>query len=89
MALGARPRDVQQLFLGRGAMLIGLGMLAGLALSVGLGRIIRNQVPDVGSLDPLGVLLATGILGVLAFLACLLPARRAAKVDPMVVLRAE
>lgn len=89
MALGARSGDVRRLFLGRGAVLIGLGVLFGLALSAGLGRIIIHQIPDVGSIDPLSVCLATGLLGALAFLACLLPALRAAKVDPMLVLRAE
>jgi putative ABC transport system permease protein len=89
MALGAQPRDVQKLFLGRGGVLIGTGMLVGLALSAGLARILRNQIPDLTTPDPLGILLAIGLLAVLGFLACLLPARRAAKVDPMVALRAE
>lgn len=89
MALGAQRGDVQRLFLGRGAVLIGLGMLAGLALSVGLGRLVYHQISDVGSLDPISVLLATALLGGLAFLACLLPARRATKVDPLIALRSE
>jgi putative ABC transport system permease protein len=88
MALGAEPADVRGLFLRRGAVLIGTGAALGLGLSLALARLIENQA-GVSWHHPVPFLAALAALASLGFIACLLPAHRATKVDPMVVLRAE
>jgi ABC-type antimicrobial peptide transport system permease subunit len=65
-----------------------LGIVAGLALSFGLNRLIAQWI-ESGTRDPIMVLAASGLLILVAALACLLPARRALAVDPMVALRCE
>jgi putative ABC transport system permease protein len=89
IALGARPRDVIRIVVGRGMLLTSIGSAAGLALSLALTRLMSGLLFGVGAKDPLtfagGALLLAGV----ALLACYIPARRAAKVDPMVALRCE
>jgi putative ABC transport system permease protein len=89
LALGARPRDVIGLVLRHGAMMAGAGMAAGLVLAVALGRSIQGILYGVDSWEPLPLLTAAGVLGVVVLLASVLPARRAAVVDPVAALRAE
>jgi hypothetical protein len=67
---------------------VGLGMAAGLALSFGLNRLIVRWI-ESGTRDPILVLAASGLLILVAALACMVPARRALAVDPMVALRCE
>ena len=89
MALGARAQDVLRLILKQGSRLIligvGVGSLAGFGLSQFMGRLLF----EVKSTDPLTYLSMPLILVTVALLACYWPARRAAKVDPMVALRHE
>ena len=87
MALGARPRDVLAMVLGRAAGLAGLGVVVGLAAALALGRVMASLLFGVGARD--GVTLAgTGVVVlVVALAAALVPARRAARVDPAVALR--
>ncbi len=89
MALGATPESLQRLVLGRGLRLATLGVLLGLGAAWGLTRFLQSLLFETSPRDPLiyGAV-AVGLLGVAA-LACWLPARRAAKVDPMEALRAE
>jgi putative ABC transport system permease protein len=89
MALGASRRDVLREVLLRGMKVVGVGLVVGLGASLALGKIVQSLLYHTSPRDPL-TLAAIGILllGV-AFLACLLPARRATKVDPMIALRAE
>jgi putative ABC transport system permease protein len=87
MALGAERRDVLGLMLTMGGKLVLTGFAVGLAGSFVLARVIRNAVFDVPITDPLSILGVVLVLGAAAFLACVLPARRAARVDPMVALR--
>ncbi len=88
MALGARPDAVQKMILGEGAVMLGGGVGLGLVLALGIGKVVSSLLYRVGALDPLAFVAAPGLLAVATFLACWLPARRATKVDPMVVLRA-
>ena len=89
MALGAQRRDVLALISGEGMLRAGLGLFAGLLVSLALTRVLTSQLFAVSALDPLtfgGVLF---LLACVAFGACYLPARRASRVDPMVALRYE
>ncbi|HWW74494.1 MAG TPA: FtsX-like permease family protein, partial [Pyrinomonadaceae bacterium] len=89
VALGARPRDVLRLVLGRGLALAGLGIALGLAGGLALTRVISSLLFGVGARDPLTFATVAALLAAVALLACLAPARRATKVDPMVALRYE
>jgi ABC-type antimicrobial peptide transport system permease subunit len=88
VALGATASDVRRLVLGEGLRLGGLGAAIGLAIAMVTSRLLRGLLYDVHPLDP-AVLLAAGLLLVGAsVLASYLPARRATRVDPVAMLRA-
>ncbi|HTQ54374.1 MAG TPA: FtsX-like permease family protein [Bryobacteraceae bacterium] len=89
VALGARAADVSRLVLREGLMLAGAGVAAGLAGAVALGRVIRSLLFEVTPSDPLTLTAVAGLLLGIATAATLLPARRAAGVDPIVALRYE
>jgi putative ABC transport system permease protein len=89
MALGAKVADVLRLVLGQGAGLVGLGLILGLAGSIAVGRGIETMLYQTSAWDPVTLAIVVGLLAGTALLACWLPARRAAKVDPMVALRCE
>jgi putative ABC transport system permease protein len=89
VALGAQPGNVVAMVLRQGLRLLFFGILIGALASLGLARLISSQVPGVSVTDPL-----TFVAVVIAFLAvglaaCLLPARRAARFDPVIALRYE
>lgn len=89
MALGAQKTDVLKLVAGEGMLLAGIGVALGLAASFALTRIIANLLFGVGPTDPLTLIGVSTLLASVAFLACCIPARRAAQIDPMITLRAE
>ena len=89
MALGARHRDVLRDVIGSGLRLAGLGTLLGLAGALVVTRALRSMLYGVSAADPLTFVVVPMALLVVAVLACLLPARRASRVDPMVALRSE
>lgn len=89
IALGAGIPAVIRLILGRGMALTGAGMAAGLVASVTLTRLLAGFLYGVNPLDPLTFTIVLALLGAVAAAACLLPALRAAQVDPVVALRGE
>ncbi len=89
LALGAQPRDVLRLVLAHGGKLVGLGLLLGLVAALAGGRLLESMLYKTSPRDPLTLGAITLLLAAAAALACLLPARRATKVDPMIALRAE
>jgi len=84
MALGARPADVARLILRQGGLVIALGITAGLGAALWLSRYLRTQLYAVSPVDPGVYATVAGLLAAVAIAACLIPARRAAKVDPTV-----
>ena len=89
MALGARPRDIAWRIQGYAGSWTGIGVAAGLILSSVLTRLVRGLLFDVSPADPSSLTSAAGVLAILAALAAWVPARRAARVDPVVALREE
>lgn len=89
MALGARAANVLWLVLGESLLLVTVGIACGVPLALGATRLIRNMLFGVGAADPVALAAAAVMLAAVALLAGLVPARRAAKVDPMVALRCE
>jgi putative ABC transport system permease protein len=89
VALGARPRDVLSLVIRQGIILTLTGALAGLIVALGLTRLMSSLLFGVGAMDPLTFVGVAALLITVALLACLIPARRATKVDPIVALRYE
>ncbi len=89
LALGAPRKDVFRLALGRGLLLVGIGLALGLLGAMGAGRALTSLLYDTGGLDPLALVTAIVALASVAVLACWFPARRATRVDPIVALRYE
>jgi putative ABC transport system permease protein len=89
MALGAQPRDVSRLFVRYGLTLTGIGLAVGIGLTIGLTRLMSAMLFGVGPMDPSTYLVVSGSLGAVALLATWLPARRAARLDPVVALRSD
>jgi ABC-type antimicrobial peptide transport system permease subunit len=89
MALGATRQDVLRLILRHGFKLACIGFALGLTMTLVLGRIIANLLYQVSLLNPLALFASSAVLGGTILLACYIPARRAAKVDPIVALRYE
>ena len=89
MAIGAAATDVTRLIATEGMMPVGIGIVIGLAASLGVNRLLESQLVGVSPYDPVTVSLAAALLIVVALAACQIPARRAARVDPLVALRHE
>jgi hypothetical protein len=89
VALGAQQHDVVRLVMQRGMLLIGTGLTVGSAAALALGRFVAGLLYSVTPTDPVTLLAVALFLAAVAILAAYLPARRAARVDPMVALRAE
>jgi putative ABC transport system permease protein len=86
-ALGASAGMLLRLVLRHGMTLAGLGLGLGFAGSLGITRLLSSLLFGVGARDPLTMLSTAAILALVAFLACYMPARRAAQVDPLAALR--
>jgi len=86
MALGSTPGRIVQLVLHEGFILVGIGLLVGIAGSFLLRSAVAGQIYGVQPFDPLVLLSVIAVLGLIALAACLVPARRAVQVDPMIVL---
>ena len=87
MALGAEDTEVLRMVVRTGLRLVIAGMAIGIAISVMLGRLIGAQLEGVTAYDPATLAGTTLLLTMTAALACWIPARRAARVDPMIALR--
>ncbi len=89
MALGAQTRDVFVLVVKQGLRLICLGLLLGLSGALVVTRLLSQMLYGVTAADPLTYAMVAGLLLVTALVACIVPARRATRVDPLVALRHE
>jgi putative ABC transport system permease protein len=89
MALGAQRGDVLRLVLTQGGKLVGLGLIIGLAATLAASRAMGSMLFNTSAQDPLTLGGITLLLGAVALAACLLPASRATKVNPIEALRAE
>jgi hypothetical protein len=89
VALGAHPRDVVRLIVGQGSTLVGIGIAAGLVVSVVMSRVLSRFLPLVDAGDWTTFAGVAGVLALLALVACYVPARRATKVPVMTALRHE
>jgi predicted permease len=89
MALGARPRDALRLTINQGMRLALVGIGIGLGGALALTRLIKTLLFDVSATDSLTFTIVAFLLAFVALLACWIPARRAAKVDPITALRVE
>jgi ABC-type antimicrobial peptide transport system permease subunit len=89
MALGAGANDILRLVLKRGLNLGFVGILLGLAMAAGITRLLANFLYGVSPFDQVVFTGVPLLLILISLLACWLPARRATRVDPMVVLRSE
>jgi putative ABC transport system permease protein len=89
VALGATAADVVALVLRQGMWIVGVGLAAGLAVVFTVGRLVQALLYHTSPHDPLALAATGTLLAIIALVACFIPARRAAKVDPLLALRAE
>jgi predicted permease len=89
MALGAQASDVRRLFVSHGLKLVSAGLAIGIAAALGLSRLMGTLLFGVGPMDPATYVAVSLVLGSVALVATYLPARRAARVDPIVALRTD
>jgi putative ABC transport system permease protein len=89
VALGANPADVVRMFIRQGLWLTCIGMVCGLVGGAVISRLLASILIDLSPLDPVAFSAVSIFLTLVALLAILIPARRAAKVDPLVALRYE
>ena len=88
MALGAQPTDILKMVFREGLLIVGVGLLVGIAGALAAGKVVGSFL-TVSARDPLTYSIVTAILLIVALSACFIPARRAMRVDPMVALRYE
>jgi len=86
MALGSDAARIFRMVLGEGMVLLAAGFAAGLALAVALRGVLQTQLYGIGALDPTVLVTVALVLGSAALIACIVPARRAARIDPIVAL---
>ena len=89
LALGARPSDVRRLVARETAPMVGAGVAVGLLAAFGLARLARSMLYEIGPNDPATFFGVAITLGLVAVVAALVPARRAARVDPVIAIRNE
>jgi predicted permease len=89
VALGATARDVLRLIVGQGLAMVIAGVALGVVASLALARSVGRLLYGVSATDPVTLVAVSTVLGLVALLACSVPARRALRVDPTVTLRAE
>ncbi|MCZ6806074.1 MAG: ABC transporter permease [Deltaproteobacteria bacterium] len=89
VALGSNPSEIFRLVLRDGLLVLALGLVFGLGGAMALGRVIESRLYGVSSMDPRVVGLVLAVLGVVALVACVVPARRATRIDPVRALAQE
>jgi putative ABC transport system permease protein len=89
VVLGAAPAQVIALFLRRGAVQLGIGLLIGVAGAFGVGRLLQALLVQTSPRDPLTLVSIVALLTIVAAVACIVPARRATRLDPLHALRHE
>jgi ABC-type antimicrobial peptide transport system permease subunit len=89
MALGARASSVMRAIVLKGLLPIAIGAAVGVGAAYGLSQLMANQIYGVAVTDPWTFTGVVMVLGVVGLLACVLPARRAMRVDPLIALRSE
>jgi predicted permease len=89
MALGAQRADILRMVLRQGVALVGIGIVLGAGIALALGRFLANFLFGIHAYDPLTYITVSLLLATIAVVACLVPARRATQVDPLVALRYE
>jgi ABC-type antimicrobial peptide transport system permease subunit len=87
MSLGAAPLRVLLMVLGDGAMLLGIGLVLGLIGSLAATRLLEGLLYGVAPRDPLTFAAVISVMGVVGLAACVVPAMRASRVDPLVAIR--
>jgi len=89
MALGAEPSAMLWMILREATLMLAGGLVLGLLLALGTGKLVSGLLYEVGALDPVAFTVAPLVLAAAALLACYLPARRATKINPITALRTE
>ena len=89
IAIGATARDIRKLVLTQGMLPLGIGLTLGLAASIAVNRVLQAELVQVSPADPLALVFASAALVLSDTLGCLIPARRAMRVDHVVALRHE
>jgi ABC-type lipoprotein release transport system permease subunit len=89
LAMGASGGNILKLVLNRGLLLVGIGLVVGVGGALGTTRLMQQQLFGVEATDPLTFVAVCGFFATVAALACLIPAVKAVRVDPVKTLQAE
>jgi hypothetical protein len=89
LALGATHRSILAMLFKEGVFLLGCGVTVGLGVALMLAKLVANQMYGISERDPFSFIVVSLILGLVSLLGCLLAARRALKIDPVIALRAD
>jgi putative ABC transport system permease protein len=89
IAIGATTRDILTMVFRQGMIPLGIGLAIGLTASLAVNQLLKSMLVQVSPADPITLLVASGVLILAALLGCLIPARRAIRIDPVDALRHE